>query len=185
MNPTELYTIGHSNHSAGRFLTLLKQHKIRLVADVRRYPASRRHPHFNGPQLESTLRGNEIDYEWFESLGGHRTQGINPSPNGAITDDAFRNYADHMLGDEFRCSVDRLLEVTSRRRVAVMCAEAAVSGCHRRLLSDSVVARGFAVRHIGSDGAVVDHILSDGAEVRAGQVTYPEHLPLFDELTDA
>jgi uncharacterized protein (DUF488 family) len=121
-----------------------------------------------------------IEYHWLESLGGHRKEGLADSPNFGIKDEAFRNYADHMLGDEFRVGADRLLEIAENRRVAIMCAEKSHHDCHRTLTSDFLVAVGAVVQHILADGTLEPHKLSDLAKVQDASVTYPEVLPLFD-----
>ena len=180
MNQFEIYTIGHSNHAMDHFIALLKQHEIEALADVRRFPSSRRLPHFNRPNLAGALEEHGIEYHWLELLGGHRAEGLAESPNFGIKDASFRNYADHMLGDEFRQGADQLLEIAENRRVAIMCAEKSFHECHRKLTSDFLVAGGAVVQHILADGKLESHNLSDGAKERDGSVTYPESHPLFD-----
>ena len=148
MNGTELFSIGHSNHSIGQFIDLLKLHEIESLVDVRRYPSSRRLPHFNRPNLAEALQEHGIDYHWLEPLGGHRKKAVPDSPNDGIRDPSFRNYADHMLGEEFRAGVVRLLEIAERTRTAIMCVEQSFHECHRKLISDFLVASRIAVQHI-------------------------------------
>jgi uncharacterized protein (DUF488 family) len=180
MPQTTVFTIGHSNHSIDEFIALLTQHGIELLVDVRRYPSSRRLPQFNRPSLATTLQEHGIEYHWLESLGGHRKEGRADSPNFGLKDESFRNYADHMLGDEFRAGVDRLLEIAENRRVAIMCAEKSFHDCHRKLTSDFLLAGGVVVRHILATGELAEHTLSDLAKVQDDRVTYPESHPLFD-----
>lgn len=180
MNHTEIYTIGHSNHAIDQFVTLLEQHEIKALVDVRRFPSSRRLPHFNRPSLAEALGEHGIEYRWLESLGGHRKEGLADSPNFGIKDESFRNYADHMLGDEFREGADRLLAITITKRTAIMCAEKSYYDCHRKLTSDFLVANSITVQHILPDGKLESHKLSEGAKIGDGSVTFPESLPLFD-----
>jgi uncharacterized protein (DUF488 family) len=180
MNSITIYTIGHSNHSLDQFIALLKQHGVEALVDIRRFPSSRRLPHFNRPSLAEALRKHGFEYVWLESLGGHRKEGLADSPNSGLKDESFRNYGDHMLGDEFRAGVDRLLEFAENELVAIMCAEKSFHDCHRKLTSDFLVAGGVGVQHIHADGTLGRHKLSDGAKVRDGKVMYPESYPLFD-----
>jgi uncharacterized protein (DUF488 family) len=180
MNQSVIYTIGHSNHSIDDFIALLRQHEIEALVDVRRFPSSRRLPHFNRPSLAETLGKHGVEYHWLESLGGHRKKGLADSPNCGWKDESFRNYADHMLGDEFRAGADRLLKIGENRRVVIMCAEKSFHDCHRKLASDYLIASGVSVQHILVDDKLERHKLSGGAKVQDGKVTYPESLPLFD-----
>ncbi|GIW79319.1 MAG: hypothetical protein KatS3mg105_1126 [Gemmatales bacterium] len=175
-----VFTIGHSNHSIDRFIALLKQHRIEALVDVRRYPASRRLPHFNRPHLAKVLAEHGIEYHWLQSLGGQRQKGLPDSPNLGIKEGAFRNYADHMLSDEFRNGVDRLLQIGDTTRTAMMCAESSFRQCHRKLLSDFLLANGVTVQHILASGDLEPHQLSEGAKAASGNVTYPASLPLFE-----
>ena len=163
MNQIVIYTIGHSNHSMDEFIALLKQHGIEVLADVRRFPSSRRLPHFNRPNMAEALREHDIEYHWLESLGGHRKEGLADSPNFGIRDDAIRNYADHMLSDEFRNGVERVLTIANMKRTAIMCAEKSFPECHRKLTSDFLVANGVTVQHILPDGKLAPHKLSEVA----------------------
>ena len=180
MNQTTIYTIGHSNHAIDEFISLLKQHEIEALVDIRRFPSSRRLPHFNRPNLAKALGEHGIEYHWLESLGGHRKKGLADSPNVGIRDLSFRNYADHMLGDEFREGADRLLEIADNSRAAIMCAEGSFHQCHRSLASEFLVANGLTVQHILPTGELAPHKLSEGAKVQERAVTYPESHPLFD-----
>jgi len=150
----------------------LRGARIEAVADVRRYPSSRRMPWFNQAELAASLESEGILYEHFEALGGRR----NPrrdSPNGGWRVGQFQGYADHMDSEEFQAALDRLLALSAERRTAVMCAEAQWTRCHRRLLADALIARGLEVVHIGSRGALDRHTLTEFARVADGHVTYP------------
>ena len=180
MSGTNIFTIGHSNHSIDKFIALLKRHSIEVLVDIRRFPSSRRLPHFNRPSLAEALEKHGIGYSWLECLGGHRREGLPDSPNSGLKDEPLRNYADYMLGNQFRAGADQLLEMAKNKRTAIMCAEKSFHDCHRKLTSDFLVASGAEVQHILADGSLEQHKISDCAKVRDSQVTYPERHPLFD-----
>lgn len=165
-----IFTIGHSTHEEGAFLDLLRGGAVELLVDVRRYPSSRRFPWFNGPALAGALREVGIDYLHEEALGGRRDP-VPGSANGGWRVGQFRGYADHMASPEFEAAVERL--VTERRRTCLMCAEAQWWRCHRRLLSDALVARSIEVMHIDARGATARHELTEFAIVEDERVTYP------------
>lgn len=181
MSETTIYSIGHSNQSIDEFLDLLSLNRIGALVDVRRYPTSRRLPHFGRQALASAVKERDIAYHWFESLGGHREEGLgDASPNHGLRDESFRNYADYMLSDTYGEAVKSLLEIAGSRPAAVMCAEASYHHCHRRLLCDYLTVAGVEVLHILSDGSTIPHELTDAARSSDRQLTYPEVLPLFD-----
>ena len=171
---SEILTVGHSNHEEQEFVELLRGAGVELIADVRRYPGSRRQPHFERHALAGVLLEAGIQYRWLgESLGGRRKP-LPDSRNGAWESDQFRGYADHMASDEFAAGLSELEELGREQRVAVMCAEAWWIRCHRRLISDALVARGWRVLHLGANGKLDEHQLTDFAVVENGVVSYPE-----------
>lgn len=161
-----IFTIGHSTHELDGFLALLRGAEIELLVDVRRYPSSRRFPWFNGPALAEAVPA----YRHEEALGGRR-QPAPDSRNAGWRVGQFRGYADHMASPEFQAALDRLLE--EPRRTAVMCAEAQWWRCHRRLLSDALVARGAEVVHLDGRGGSAPHELTEFALVEGDNLTYP------------
>jgi len=167
-----IYTIGHSTRTLEELVTLLREHGVTRLADVRRFPGSRRHPHFSREALERSLPRLGILYEHFESLGGRRKP-LKKSPNGAWDSDQFRGYADHMGTREFQQAVDRLLDGDSP--TAVMCAEAVPWRCHRNLLSDELVRRRIEVIHIlgPGPGSAEPHVLNEMARIESDRVVYP------------
>lgn len=171
----QLFTVGHSNRSFDEFLSLLKAFEVRVVADIRRYPSSRKFPHFNREVLRKLLEAEDIRYHWLESLGGRRHAAENDkSPNVGLSSRGFRNYADRMATDEFRAAVQELLSTAALSRTAVMCAEKFYWKCHRRLLSDHLVAQGVQVKHILEPDKTSDHKLTPLAVIGAdAAVTYP------------
>lgn len=103
-----IYTIGHSTRPFEEFAALLREHGIRRLADIRRFPGSRRYPHFSRDALERSLPERGIEYVHLPELGGRRKPAAD-SPNTALRNEQFRAYADHMAGEEFRAAVDALL----------------------------------------------------------------------------
>jgi uncharacterized protein (DUF488 family) len=149
----------------------LQAHEIQLVADVRRFPASRRHPHFSRERLEALLAGHAIRYQWIPALGGRRV----PRPDSRNTgwrQAAFRGYADYMDTPEFREALDGLLAVAGSVRTAIMCAEALWWQCHRRLIADALVSGGHEVLHIQSRSAAPPHKLLAPAHMQNGKLSY-------------
>ena len=168
-----LFTIGHSNRSFEDFLSLLKEFGICVVADIRRYPSSHKFPHFNREVLSKLLDAQGIRYLWLEALGGRRHTGKdNKSPNAGLKSLGFHNYADHMTTDEFRAAARELLSTAAISRTAVMCAEKFYWKCHRRLLSDYLVAQGVEVEHIVESGKLQPHRLSSVAVITADDAVY-------------
>jgi uncharacterized protein (DUF488 family) len=167
-----ILTIGHSTHEAGRFLELLRRHRVEVVADVRRYPSSRRHPQFNAPELERALGEDGIRYVHLPDLGGRRDP-LPGSSNAGWRVGQFRGYADHMGSEEFQAGRGRLEELARAATTAVMCAEAQWWRCHRRLLSDALLVGGFEVVHIDARAGLAPHELTPFAQVKDGRIAYP------------
>jgi uncharacterized protein (DUF488 family) len=165
-----LWTVGHSNVPAERFFELLAQHEIALVADVRRYPGSRRHPHFSASALATSLDRRGIGYLHLPELGGRR-QARTDSRNTAWRHPAFRGYADYMETPAFADGLARLRQAAANLRTAVMCAEALWWQCHRGLIADALRAAGDTVVHITSAG-VQDHPYTSAARIVDGRLSY-------------
>jgi uncharacterized protein (DUF488 family) len=170
-----LFTIGHSTRGAEEFLALLTAHGIERLVDVRRFPGSRRHPHFGSAALAGLLAGQGIAYRHAEALGGRRDgEALASSPNTAWRHPAFRAYADYMATPAFQAALAELLKEAGERRTVIMCAEAVPWRCHRRLITDAVLARRFAVADILGPGPAVPARLSPDAVVHAdGSLSYP------------
>lgn len=168
-----LHTVGHSDRSLDAFVGLLREFGISLLVDVRRYPSSRRHPHFNAGSLAEALGDHGVDYRHEEALGGYRDP-RDDSPHTALGRAGFRAYADHMASGDFRTALARVLDEARRRRVAVMCAEADPERCHRRMIADAALARGRTVVHILGPGETAEHELDERARVlEDGGLAYP------------
>lgn len=178
MGFNEVLTIGHSNRSMEDFLALLKEFQIGALVDIRRFPSSRKFPHFNRGSLQEELAGNQIGYSWIESLGGRRHSASgNVSPNQGLKSIDFRSYADHMLTEEFHLGVEEILGIARCQRTAVMCAEKLFWSCHRRLLCDILYAQGVVVQHILEPGKLQEHRFTLDARIVGKNVLYP--LPLI------
>jgi uncharacterized protein (DUF488 family) len=170
---SNLWTIGHSNRQLGEFVDLLSEEGIEAVADVRRFPGSRRCPHFGREALDAALREIGLVYRHFPELGGRRSERIASSPNTGWRVEAFSAYADYTLSREFGDALERLFEYAEWKRTAIMCAEALPWRCHRRLIADQFVVRGWRVLDIIGPGQVKHHKLPLFAKVDNGRVTYP------------
>jgi uncharacterized protein (DUF488 family) len=153
----EILTVGHSTHEAERLVRLLRAHRVELVADVRRFPGSRRHPQFDAGALAATLAGAGIAYEPLGDRLGGRRRARAGSRHTEWRVAAFRAYADHMETEEFTTGLERLEQLARERRTAIMCAEGDWRRCHRRLISDALAGRGWRVIHIRPDGRGEEH----------------------------
>ena len=170
-----IYTIGHSNRSIDDFIELLDRFEIQTLVDIRSRPGSRTFPHFNRENLVRSLLLNGIVYHWMKELGGlrRRVKGF-VSPNMGLTSAGFRAYADYMGSEAFQDAAAKLQSCASESTTAVMCAEAPYWRCHRRLLSDHLVANHVEVLHILGDGEPTLHTLTPGARVVSGGIVcYP------------
>ena len=167
-----LYTIGHSTRPLDEFIAVLNAHSIQTLVDIRSFPVSRRLPHFNREALEESLAKAGIRYLWLKELGGRRKKIRDDSPNVALRNDSFRNYADYMLTTEFEQGVAELVRVAEQSRTAYMCAERVYFHCHRMLVSDWLVAHGHEVFHIDGLGSARKHELMAEARVIDGEVIY-------------
>lgn len=171
-NPLTVWTIGHSTRPLDTFLQLLSAQGISAIADVRRFPGSRRHPWFSTEQMADTLPAHGMTYQWIPELGGRRRVQPN-SPNGAWDNSAFQGYADHMASAEFASGLEKALAMASAHRTALMCAEAPWWRCHRRLISDLLTHRGDEVLHIVSNAEPKPHPLSPMAHGAGQGLIYP------------
>jgi uncharacterized protein (DUF488 family) len=168
-----ILTVGHSTHDEPDLLLLLRRAGVEVLADVRRYPGSRRLPHFNSGRLHDSLAGVGIEYVGLgEELGGRR-RALPDSRNAGWESAQFRGYADHMESEEFAAGLERLERLAAERRTAFMCAEGDWRRCHRRLIADTLLARGWRVVNLLRDGRTEPHELTPFAVVEEGRVAYP------------
>ena len=166
-----VYTVGHSTRSLDDFVALLHREGLRALVDVRAFPMSRRHPHFNQESLALSLAAHGITYRHAPTLGGRRRPRAD-SVNLAWRNESFRAYADHMSTSAFREAITELIASAQHMRTTVMCAEAVPWKCHRSLIADALVARGCEVRHV-LDASTERHQLMNIARVANGEVSYP------------
>jgi uncharacterized protein (DUF488 family) len=167
-----IYTIGHSTRSLEELVEALHAHSIQTLVDIRSFPMSRRLPHFNREALENTLPEAEIRYLWMKDLGGRRKKFLEDSPNVALRNDSFRNYADYMLTAQFEKAVAELINIGDQSRTAYMCAERVYFRCHRMMVSDWLVAHGHEVLHIDDTKPAKPHKLMSEARFVDGQLIY-------------
>jgi uncharacterized protein (DUF488 family) len=167
-----IWTIGHSTRKIEDFISLLKANGIKLLADVRMLPGSKRYPQFNQEALAQSLSEAGIVYEHFPELGGRRKTKPD-SRNTAWRNESFRGYADYMETDAFEKGMKRLSDLSDETGpAAIMCAEAVWWRCHRSLISDFLKARGIEVMHIMDAKKTEPHPFTSAARLVDGQLTY-------------
>jgi uncharacterized protein (DUF488 family) len=176
---SRIWTIGHSTREIDIFLSLLEENGIRLVADVRMFPGSKRYPQFGREALATSLSQDEIRYEHFPELGGRR-KAKPDSQNTAWRNEMFRGYADYMETEDFRTGIARLVDLANEvGPTAIMCAEAVWWRCHRSLISDYLKARAVEVLHILDSNKVEPHPFTSAAKIINGQLSYSAEDELF------
>ena len=167
-----IWTIGHSTRAIDEFISLLEENGLKLLADVRAWPSSKRYPHFNKEALAESLTAHGIRYEHFPELGGKR-KAKPDSRNTAWRNASFRGYADYMETEQFQKGIERLLAVaTEAGPTAIMCAEAVWWRCHRSLIADYLKARGVEVLHIFGAKKVEPHPYTPAARIVNGELSY-------------
>jgi len=167
-----LYTIGHSTRTFDELVAALKAHQIQTLVDIRAFPMSRRLPQFNREALQQNLAAAGIRYNWMKNLGGYRKKTLDESPNIALRNQSFRNYADYMLTPEFEAAISVLIARAEQSRTAYLCAERVYFRCHRMLVSDWLVAHGHEVLHIDATGPAKPHKLTAEARMIDGRLIY-------------
>lgn len=167
-----IWTVGHSTRTLDSFLGLLMHHGINAIADVRRFPGSRRYPWFASEAMAACLSEAGVTYRWLPQLGGRRSPSAN-SNNGGWRNAAFQGYADHMLTAEFASGLDRAIELAENHRAALMCAESLWWRCHRRLIADLLKHRGWAVLHVLDENAPAEHPGNPVAHPSGANLVYP------------
>lgn len=169
--PATIWTIGHSTRTLREFLGLLADYRIEAIADVRRFPGSRRYPHFASDALAETLPAHGIAYQWMPKLGGRRK--VRPgSTNTAWRNASFQGYADYTDTPEFAEGLAELLKLAATKRTALMCAEAVWWRCHRSLIADVLKLRGIEVIHILDATHSTVHPYTSPARILDGRLTY-------------
>ena len=167
-----IWTIGHSTRKIDIVLSLLQKNEIKLVADVRMYPGSKRYPQFGCEALAKSLGEAGIRYEHFPELGGRRKAKPN-SKNTAWRNEMFRGYADYMETEDFREGIARLVDLAEKTGpTAIMCAEAVWWRCHRSLISDYLKVCDVEVLHILDSNKVEPHPYTSAAKIVNGELSY-------------
>jgi uncharacterized protein (DUF488 family) len=172
-----IFTVGHSTRSFEDLVAILRAHGVKRVVDVRRIPRSRQNPQFNRETLSKALHHRRLNYRHMKALSGLRHASPN-SINIGWRNASFRGFADYMQTPAFQEALERLVEMAMQKPTAIMCAEAVPWRCHRSLIADALVARGYEVRDIMRTASAKPHNLNPMARVLGQQVTYPadEHL---------
>jgi uncharacterized protein (DUF488 family) len=165
----EIFTIGHSTHTLQEFIAILDQYEITKLVDVRSIPKSRHNPQFNKDNLKEKLKRRYIH---LPGLGGLRHTSKD-SPNTGWENASFRGYADYMQTEDFEKNLEKLIAYVNKKKVAIMCAEAVPFRCHRSLIGDAMLVRGYKVVDIYSLTNAKPHKLTGFARVRGKKITYP------------
>jgi uncharacterized protein (DUF488 family) len=171
-----LYTIGHSTHPIEVFIKILQEHEIELLADVRTIPRSRHNAQFDQVALERELIAHGIEYLHLKELGGLRRTSKN-SINTGWKNASFRGFADYMQTQEFQTGLERLSVLASEKRIVLMCAEALPWRCHRSLIADALLVRGYSVEDLIGEGNTKPHRMTPWARVDGTTITYPAIIP--------
>ena len=170
--PLTIWTVGHSNRSAEAFLSVLEAHAIEVVADVRRFPGSRKHPQFGSAALAESLPASSIDYAWLSRLGGRRRGDAGPHHQG-WRNPSFRAYAAYTWTEEFADGLHELLHIAAGGRTTIMCSELLWWRCHRALISDVLRFLGVEVIHILDERPGTVHTYTSPARIADDELIYP------------
>lgn len=169
--PETVWSIGHSTRSIDEFIAVLEHHRVEAIADVRRFPGSRRLPQFGSDALQASLADAGVEYLLITELGGRRRPGPD-TVNTVWRNASFRGYADHLASDEFLAGRERLCTLGARRRTAMMCAEVLWWRCHRSLIADVLEVAGIHVIHIRDEKNTAAHPFTRPARLHKGDLTY-------------
>lgn len=142
-----IFTVGHSTQPVESFTELLTRHEISAIADVRSQPYSRMNPQFNREVLRGALKAASISYVFLGRELGARTDDQSCYVGGKVQYDLLAQT------EPFQEGLKRVLQGSSKHRIAMMCAEKDPLTCHRTIL---------VCRHLVARGAQVHHILQNG-----------------------
>ncbi len=179
------FTPGHSTRPIDEFVALLTSAEVKLVVDVRTVPRSRTNPQFNRDILPLSLASHGVAYEHFAALGGLRGKqpGISSDVNAFWENASFHNYADYALSEEFRSGLEKLRALGHTARSTIMCAESLWWRCHRRIITDYLIAAGEEVFHILGPGHVEQARLTPAALAGPNRtLNYPGETPPMLDL---
>lgn len=172
MGKPRIYTIGHSTHPIDEFILLLKEYDIGFVVDVRTLAGSNHNPQFNSETLEVSLKESNINYKHIANLGGLRKTNKD-SPNTGWRNASFRGYADYMSTKEFDKGLSELIKIAKKQPTVIMCAEAVPWRCHRSMIGDALIKKGWLVNNIMSMKKAPRHYLTPFLKMRKGKILYP------------
>ena len=175
VSPFPVYTVGHSTRTVSVFVELLNQGRVEQIVDIRSVPRSRTNPQFNLDTLPEALAPWRISHTQIPELGGLRRKSkiVPPEVNGFWLNQSFHNYADYALSAEFQLGLSRLLELSRKRRCAIMCSEAVWWRCHRRIVADYLLTRGRSVFHLMGSARVEPAMQTEAATVDGESLVYP------------
>jgi uncharacterized protein (DUF488 family) len=173
MPKPSIFTVGHSTRSIDEFVELLNAHGVKEIVDVRSIPMSRHNPQFNTDTLGQYLKRKHIRYKHLKKLGGLR-HAKKDSINLGWRNASFRGFADYMSTQEFSRGLEMLMKIANLRPTAIMCAEAVPWRCHRSLIADALIKKGWNVRDIMSRTSAAKHKLTSFLKIKKGQLIYPE-----------
>jgi uncharacterized protein (DUF488 family) len=182
---TPFYTIGHGTRPLRDFVELVKSVAVTLIIDVRTVPRSRTNPQYNREALPQSLEPFGIGYEHIASLGGLRGRAheVPLELNAFWQNDSFHNYADYALSDDFRDGLSRLRQLGHARCCVIMCAETVWWRCHRRIITDYLLAAGERVLHILGPDHMEEAHMTDAAQLQAdGRLVYAAGQPAQRDL---
>jgi uncharacterized protein (DUF488 family) len=169
----DAYTMGFSNRTWEETIEILTAFKIKQLIDIRTLPGSKHTPQFNLEHLQQELLGNGIQYIHLKTLGGLRKPRMDSTVNGAWQNTGFRGYADYMQTSEFGAALDELIRLLKEQTSVYCCTEAVFWRCHRQLVSDALLVRGYHIGHIFSATKVEEHHLTKFVKAEGTRVTYP------------
>ena len=169
----DAYTMGFSNRTWEQTVEILEAFTIQRLVDIRTLPGSKHTPQFNLEHLKEALPPLGIEYVHVKALGGLRKPLKDSSVNSAWQNASFRGYADYMQTPEFEASLANLIQMIKEKVTVYCCTEAVFWRCHRGLVSDALLVRGFRIGHIFSAEKVQEHKLTKFAKTKGTRVTYP------------
>ena len=171
-----VYTIGYGGRDLKELLEILKHYSIQAVIDIRRWNTSRRIPVFSGYNLARTLSENKYEYYWIPELGGYRKFNVDVEDYGiakCFESMGFRAYATYItMKPTVKPHLEKLVEIASLKTSTLLCREKIPWLCHRKILADYLLARGFRVLHIIREDYIVEHKLSKCAVIANGELKY-------------
>jgi uncharacterized protein (DUF488 family) len=169
----DAYTMGFSNRTWDQTVEILRAFRIERLIDIRTLPGSKHTPQFNLEHLQQALPREGVEYIHLKSLGGLRKPRKDSTLNAAWENSGFRGYADYMQTPEFEEALNQLITLLKEKTTVYCCTEGVFWRCHRQLVSDALLVRGYQVGHIFSASKVEAHKLTKFVKAEGVRVTYP------------